>query len=470
MKVRISLLGLLCLIGVVACDASASGPTTRTPVHTPSATPTMVSQVITTPNAINLAPTNAPTMMPAPSAPTPTPIRTTLKASVSPDGQWLAQGIAEFHGDQVTYRTQMKVMKREGSTGWAMIQEAPIALGYTIPQPLHWSRDGRYVYFTNRPNPDGCSMFINGADLWRINLATGEQQQVMPAQAIWLTLSPDERMIAYIAQGRPKKLVLRDIKTGQERETPLQVENDAFAGRIVWASDGSALALTIAENSCRTYQWTQGILHVNTTILAQTMLIPNDARLLQTLDWREPNKILLRDKDGHQYWLNPTTRTLDATAIPEVPINSAQWPPFHSETLGFTMNFPPEWELTDRQNGVYLWTDESFGSGPEPTRYEVQISEYANPQARSFIEVATAPWNEDVKRAFTFTSKMIGNLQTYETTSIPSRSGVLYVFFEGNKRYLVLALSPYDAQSPWPAQAKFERLFRTLLQTVRLTR
>lgn len=153
------------------------------------------------------------------------------------------------------------------------------------------------------------------------------------------------------------------------------------------------------------------------------------------------------------------------------PINSARWPTFRSDGLGFSLNYPPDWEITDQQQSVYLLTNENFGSGPEPMNYYVYVGEYANPQGRPFVDVATAGLSEELKRAFTFTPRMIGNYQAYEATRIPSQLGALTIFLEGDKRYLAVALTPYyDAQSPWPAQDKYMRLFRALLETIRLTR
>ena len=471
MNMRISLSCLLCLTWLIACAPTLSEQPTMRPAPTPSPTATTLALVTSVSTATNPAPTPAPTLKPPVFAPTPTPVRTAWRTSISPDGQWLAQSMAEFHDGQGVYRAQLKIMKRDGSRDWSTTQAAPIAQGYTTPQPLHWSRDGRYLYFTNRPVRDGCATFVNGSDLWRINLSTGEQMQVMPARALWLSLSPDERTIAYIAQGRPLRLVLRDVQTGNERQLTLQTENDALAGRSVWSPEGGALALTIAENSCRTGHFNYGIMHVKVATLAQTMLVSNDARLLETVEWPERDKLVLRDTDGQTWWLNPATRQLAVATLLEAPINSAQWPTFRSDALGFSLNYPPDWEITDEQQSVYLLTNETFGGGPEPIRYYVYIGEYANPKGRPFIEVATAAWSEELKRGFTFTPRLIGNYQAYEATRIPSQLGALTIFLEGDQRYLAVALTPYyDAQSPWPAQDKYVRLFRALLETIRLTR
>ena len=164
---------------------------------------------------------------------------------------------------------------------------------------------------------------------------------------------------------------------------------------------------------------------------------------------------------------SPTPRAITTS---EAPVETALWPTFVSNALGFSLQYPPEWNAREEQQTAYFFSPERFGSGPEPLMYYVYVSEYNNPQRIPFVDVATAPWNDDVRRTFTYIPKTIGLYRVYETTSIPSRSGALSVFFEAEKRYLAVALTPYDVQSPWLGQDKYVRLFRAMLQTIRLTR
>jgi hypothetical protein len=151
-------------------------------------------------------------------------------------------------------------------------------------------------------------------------------------------------------------------------------------------------------------------------------------------------------------------------------VETALWPTFVSNALGFSLQYPPEWNAREEQQFAYFLSPERFGSGPEQLVYYVYVSEYANPQRIPFVDVATAPWNDDVRRTFAYIPKTIGLYRVYETTGIPSRSGALTVFFEAERRYLAVALTPYDVQAPWPGQDKYVRLFRAMLQTMRLTR
>jgi hypothetical protein len=101
--------------------------------------------------------------LPTPTPPSGAALRD-LWASLSPDGWWLAEGQALFPAEGADqYYTRLDVKKLDETVEWTVVDEwSPLALGYTIPAAVRWSSDGRYFYFTDRPVPDGCSMFVNG--------------------------------------------------------------------------------------------------------------------------------------------------------------------------------------------------------------------------------------------------------------------------------------------------------------------
>jgi hypothetical protein len=81
--------------------------------------------------------------------------------------------------------------------------------------------------------------------------------------------------------------------------------------------------------------------------------------------------------------------------------------------------------------------------------------------------VVTADLSAEIQEAFTFTERTIGGERVYETAMLPARSGALTVLFEGDDRYLAVALTPYDLQDPWVAQPQYEATFEQMLQTFR---
>ena len=262
-----------------------------------------------TPAQIEEAPTQATTATPVPVA---------TWSSTSPDGKWIAQGMMEgpfMAGDDEKYHYRLKVVSADRRIEWTAVDEtAHWGLGYTTPRPFHWSRDGRYLYFTNEPVPDGCAVFVNGSDLKRLDLTTGRVQEMLPPKAWWLSLSPDETKLAYIYwNGEALEIVLRDLATGAERRAKLDASlDDSQAGSIVWSPDGKALMLTVAIHPCDTANWANSVVRVETATLSQRVLIRQDKRLYVTQDWPEADKVLLKDNEGNSWRMDAMTGQVTA--------------------------------------------------------------------------------------------------------------------------------------------------------------
>jgi hypothetical protein len=233
-------------------------------------------------------------------------------SSRSPDGKWDVQGMVAFPADGgEKYYTQLKVKKTDGAIDWTVVDEwSRFGLGYTTPQPFQWSQDGRYLYFTNKPVPDGCGIFVNGSDLHRIDLSDGSVTEIVPSSGLWLSLSPDETTLAYIGYGG-RGLVLRNLATGVERGARLDPGQDYAAGHIVWSPDGAALVLTLAIRPCSS-GWAESVsvMLVEVATLEQTMLIHEDKRLFTTVEWPTLDRILLKDEDGNFWWMDLETRQI----------------------------------------------------------------------------------------------------------------------------------------------------------------
>jgi Tol biopolymer transport system component len=264
------------------------------------------------PATAEIAPKPPPTEAPADKPSTEAPYVAEASASFSPDGAWVAVTTALFPtGAAERYYTQLRVMRLDGSAAWLPVDEwAPWGLGYTTPEAFQWSVDGRSLYYTNRPVPDGCALFVNGWDLWRLDLETGEAEEVVPGTSLWLALSPDEGTLAYVRDD----LVLLDLQSGAERRLTLSEVDQAVnkeVGNLVWSPDGSALLLTVAYDACTPDTWAQSILRVDVDSLTPTLLVDRDPRLLSTLEWPAPNQALLTDRDGDRYWLDPASGLIE---------------------------------------------------------------------------------------------------------------------------------------------------------------
>ena len=228
-------------------------------------------------------------------------------ASVSPDKKWVANGMAALPADGgEEYYTELVVANTNGLITWSSSKMLPMGLGYTTPRPLQWSKDGRYLYYTNRPVPDGCALFVNGSDLLRLDLTSGQVSQIVPAIGLWLSLSPDERTLAYIGYG-PRGLVLRDLASDAEREVKLDFPDWTQLGQIVWSPDGNSLALTAAHEPCGSSDWglSGSVLKVDVKSLNVTTLLARDRRMLKTIEWPTADRIGLEDRANREWWMDP---------------------------------------------------------------------------------------------------------------------------------------------------------------------
>jgi Tol biopolymer transport system component len=209
----------------------------------------------------------------------------------------------------------LTVARSDGSQEWLVVEDwSERALGHTTPRPLRWSQDGRYLYFTNRPVPDGCAVFVNGSDLQRVSLADGSVTEIVPAVGLWLSLSPNEDKLAYVGYG-DRGLVLRDVATGRERQTQIKAAEepgDTHVGHIVWSPDRKSLMLTVAIDACGPPEnRAHTIVRVDAETLSQTTIITQDDRLFTTDAWPQAARVLLKDRDGKSHWLNPKTGSLE---------------------------------------------------------------------------------------------------------------------------------------------------------------
>jgi Tol biopolymer transport system component len=307
-------------------------PSTTTLRSTPSATwdgqlPSTLATSTTTPFRPTPTNTPRPTLAPAPSPtprPSPTPdlgaMQETTTSFTSPDGEWVmrvARALplddqGELYADYGHDRVE--VSSSDGTRSWTVIEEwFTLGLGLGGYEPYLWTPDGRYLYITYVPVPDGCALFVNGTDLRKVDLGSGEVTQLVPPVGLNISLSPDEDTLAYIGY-RDRGLVLRDLETGQERQVDVYQSGDEAAGDILWSPDGSALVLTLAHQPCTTnWATSTSILRVDAETLEVTPLIEQDQRLFTTTEWSQPDQVILKDDNENLWTMDPGT----GEAIPQ---------------------------------------------------------------------------------------------------------------------------------------------------------
>jgi Tol biopolymer transport system component len=184
--------------------------------------------------------------------------------NVSPDGRWrvVAQESApvtvgedemEEFPSGAKYQVELYVESTDSDLVWEVVDEwRNSGLGADYPGPLQWSADGRYLFFSNIPQPDGCSVFVNGGDLWRLDLQTGEAVQLLPFVGMAMALSPDSRTLAYYRSSYEENFHLYDLASGETISLYLPDYGDPWQqmGGISWSPDGRQILLIQVMNPC----------------------------------------------------------------------------------------------------------------------------------------------------------------------------------------------------------------------------
>jgi Tol biopolymer transport system component len=234
--------------------------------------------------------------------------------TISPDGRWrvvaqvstpviVGEDEMEEFPSGAKYQVTLTVESTDSDLVWGVVDEwRNSGLGADYPGPLQWSADGRYLFFTNVPVPDGCAVFVNGGDLWRLDLQTGEAVELLPFVGLAMALSPDSQTLAYYgAYGRGFQL--HDLTTGME--TPLDLPDYGGAwwqiGGISWSPDGRQLVLIQVIDPCG--DQLTAVLRLDLDQREFVTLIEPDERGFTLLNWRRDREIRLLDGDGRVWYL-----------------------------------------------------------------------------------------------------------------------------------------------------------------------
>jgi hypothetical protein len=214
--------------------------------------------------------------------------------AVSPDGRWqteitrsetvlLAGDAAEF------FYVEMKIISLADDRHWQPMGEWHAAgLGEEgTPRPFHWSADGRYFYYTNTFDyHGGCAVYDNiGDHLNRLDLTNGLVTSLpSPLARGILTLSPDERFMAYLSG---QSLVIRELATAYDDndtaqesviwQIPFELAWQGQVNQIAWSADGQKVLLSVDHrlNDCAINGSSSWELDVETGVLtATTVFVP----------------------------------------------------------------------------------------------------------------------------------------------------------------------------------------------------
>ena len=223
---------------------------------------------------------------------------------VSPDQAWTATGMVatpQNGGEQ--YYTELRVTNADGTIIWTPVAGwSNFGLGYTTPQVVHWSADGRYLYFTNAPHPDGCALFTNASDLQQLDLGAGTVTEILPPDRISVLAAAPDGTMAYITQ---TTLGLLDPLSKTIKETTYDFAAATVqVGDLTWSSNGQQLAYVVATDPCLPPTWRHAIYTVDRQGENLRLVLPADERRLRIVDWIDESYLLLTDLDSKQWVLD----------------------------------------------------------------------------------------------------------------------------------------------------------------------
>ena len=314
-KTLVSLHLLVWLVLALTLSGCAGQPTLL-PATQPTETAAALSQApvqpaTATPTAL-LASPPVPTKTPGAPQPGQTPDLSVYKrqawAARSPDEGWSANVVVSYpenadgtlFGDQ--YHTLVIAVNLKDGTQWRVVDEwLNYGLGYTTPEVLGWSDDGRFLYIGDSGVPDGCGPRFT-QNLRRVHLSSGHVSPLEIDTGRSPALSPDgQTLVSFGEEG----LLLHDLENGEEAaiafEPPAQ---DWWPGSVSFSPEGEQLLFTLWLNACGgPDEISSSIILVDLAGQSARPLIESDPRRYSIQSWPEEAAVLLRDQVDGSWWL-----------------------------------------------------------------------------------------------------------------------------------------------------------------------
>jgi hypothetical protein len=228
----------------------------------------------------------------------------------SPDGRWTASSFDYYPP------IRMQVGRADGSAAWQVESDGE-GWPEVILRPVHWSIDGRYLYFTLAPFVDGFVLYVSGSGLERLDLSDGRVAEVLAGkrQLQSFSVSPDSSRLAYIRSDEVTEwLVVRDLGDETELEWGL-ADQPVQAGKITWSPDASELVLLVTQGFSMEEALTDLML-VNLPTHAQKTVLRGDPRSFYLIRWLDGRTLYLEDRTVTGWSLDLQTGEMTLTATP----------------------------------------------------------------------------------------------------------------------------------------------------------
>jgi hypothetical protein len=326
MKLRRSLICILCLLLLVACRFGFY----KNP-ESASLSPTFTNTVTITPEIPKPSPTPdfeaMSTLMVAEEKLITNQFQIECKKNgaidQSPSGKWQIYQCGESSSPD-------RMMLIENNVGilWSFAFVDFIAFedrqitGYGNLYPEYWTDDEKYLFFSSYLSVDihgACFYGIGSNGLFRLNLTDGSINTILPPMPAFggylFSFSPDGKQLAFVSNG----IILRDLETGSDQKIQTKFP---IIGNLTWSPNGSELAYAscISDNPA---------FEVNTSLIeiyslekkSKQPIMETDGNRLTIKNTNNSNQLLFEKKDitngeSNYFLFDWSTRQLVETPMP----------------------------------------------------------------------------------------------------------------------------------------------------------
>jgi len=267
-----------------------------------------------------IIPTNESTNTPLPPTSTPEIETVIVEESTSLDGIWTA--MISLTTQERDKKLDFRVSNKSTNKEWIVEQlewnelQTPSSW-VPFPYIFKWSKDNDYLYYSYEPNfNDGCFGIFKpgGLKLDRLDLTTGEIVAILDGGGTWMSLSPNEKQLAYIKSFGGNVSIL-DIENGKTQNYPLPpIENKmqytTDTSDLYWSPDGKSLIYAHYIGACDLMIPYSYIFQLFPDTGQQKVLVDHSEQGYIPDEWTVQDKVLLRDTNGDRFLLDVTTKEI----------------------------------------------------------------------------------------------------------------------------------------------------------------
>lgn len=177
------------------------------------------------------------------------PTRVDSRGEFSPSGNWIA---IRCEGIDEKVSSYLRVVNVENNKDWKISYVDYTKYAYLDRRgtfyPLHWSKDGKYLFVTAPSLGSGCCWIGWDVILVRLDLDNGDQTEIANYEGVIpgglsFSISPSDR---YVLSTPGSDLKILDLTTWEEKTIAIRVRNGS-AGYPLMSPDETKVILMLRE-------------------------------------------------------------------------------------------------------------------------------------------------------------------------------------------------------------------------------